>query len=97
MDNELVPALRPVGMAITAAQFRASEPGDTPYNLINIADFNSLIAQSQRHSTPVFALSDEQIGQTGVILATMRESRDAFRASFDSLANSVEIIAGLDE
>lgn len=95
VDNELVPALRPSGMAITEAEFRAASPGDTPYNLINIADFNSLIAQSQRHSAPVFALSDQQIGQTGVILETMKESRDAFRKSFDLLANSVEIIAGL--
>jgi chromosome partitioning protein len=82
-------------MAITEAEFRAAQPGDTPYNLINIADFNSLIAQSQRHSTPVFALSDEQIGQTGVIHETMKESRNAFRRSFYALANSVEVIAGL--
>lgn len=31
------------------------------YNLINIADFNSLIAQSQLHNTPVFLLTQEQI------------------------------------
>lgn len=34
---------------------------DEPYNLINIADFNSLIAQSQEHNTPVFLLTQDQV------------------------------------
>lgn len=93
--DELVPALAGTGMAITEKEFIAASPADTPYNLINIADFNSLIAQSQKYSTPIFALSDVQIDQRGVILQTMKESRDAFRKSFDSLANSIEIIAGV--
>jgi chromosome partitioning protein len=51
------------GMAISVQQFNAARPADTQYNLINIAEFNSLIAQSQKHSTPVFALSDAQRGK----------------------------------
>lgn len=35
------------------------------HNLINIVDFNSLIAQSQLHNTPVFLLSQEQVEKTG--------------------------------
>jgi chromosome partitioning protein len=93
--QEFVPALTGVGMTISVADFNAAAPGDTPFNLINIADFNSLIAQSQKYNTPVFALSDAQIEQAGVILETMKASRDAFKGSFDSLANSVEIISGL--
>jgi hypothetical protein len=93
--NELVPALNGEGMCISEASFRAAEPGDTPYNLINISDFNSLIAQSQKHSTPVFALSADQIDQVGKILKTMQESQDNFRKSFVALATTVEIMAGL--
>lgn len=93
--KELVPVLMSNGMSITVSQFNAADPQDTPFNLINISDFNSLIAQSQKHSTPVFALSDKQIEQVGVILQTMKESRDAFRKSFGALANSVEKITGL--
>jgi cellulose biosynthesis protein BcsQ len=96
VDNELVPSLRANHMVITERDFRHSAPADTPYNLINIADFNSLIAQSQKFSTPVFALSDEQIEQSGYILQTMKESRDAFAESFNALANSIEIIAGIE-
>lgn len=93
--NELVPALALDGMTISEQRFNSAAPSDTPYNLINIADFNSLIAQSQKYSTPVFALSDGQIDQVGVILETMKKSRDAFRKSFSDLANTIEIIAGI--
>jgi chromosome partitioning protein len=95
VDNDLVPALRTSNMVIPADKFRKAAPGDTPYNLINIADFNSLIAQSQKYDTPVFALSDEQIEQSGYILRTMGASRDAFKECFDTLANSIEIISGI--
>lgn len=54
VTDELVPALNSQNMSISAALFNAAHPSDTPYNLINIADFNSLIAQSQKYSTPVF-------------------------------------------
>lgn len=91
--KEFVPSLTSIGMSITVAEFNASAPADTPYNLANIADFNSLIAQSQKHSTPIFALSDGQLEQVGVILETMKKSRDNFADTFDGLANSVEIIA----
>lgn len=91
----LVPVLVSNNMAISVSEFNAAKPGDTPFNLINISDFNSLIAQSQKHSTPVFALSDSQIEQVGVILQTMKDSRDNFKKSFDSLANSVETILGI--
>jgi cellulose biosynthesis protein BcsQ len=93
--KEFVPALTTSGMSISVGQFNSATPGDTPFNLINIADFNSLIAQSQKHNVPVFALSDTQIEQAGVILKTMKESRDTFKASFNALANSVEIITGI--
>ena len=93
--RELVPVLMTIQMTVTVPEFNASAPSDSPYNLINIADFNSLIAQSQKHNTPVFALTDAQIEQVGVILETMKESRNAFRQSFQELANSIELITGI--
>jgi len=93
--KELVPALTSVNMTLTVAEFNAGSPGDTPFNLINIADFNSLIAQSQKFNVPIFALSDTEIEQAGIILQTMKESRDSFRATFSQLANTVQLIAGI--
>ena len=93
--EELVPALAKNNMSITEAEFAAAIPSDTPYNLINISDFNSLIAQSQKYSTPVFALSDAQIEQAGDVLTTMRKSRDEFRKAFSALAHTVEVLTGI--
>jgi len=89
VNAELIPALRAVGMCVTEQEFIAAHPQDTPYNLANISDFNSLIAQSQRHNKPVFALSDDEIDQAGTILETMKRSRDSFRETFENLARSV--------
>jgi hypothetical protein len=35
--------------------------------LLEIGDFNSLIAQSQTHQVPVYALTAKQIGQAGAV------------------------------
>src|SRR5262245_14141689 len=85
----LVPSLQPSRMTISYNEFAAAAPEDVPYNLISIADFNTLIAQSQEHNVPVFALTDEQIGKTGIVLETMKENRDKFRSSFNQLARTV--------
>jgi chromosome partitioning protein len=82
-------------MSVSVAEFNAANPSDTPYNLINIADFNSLIAQSQKHNVPIFALTDAQIEQAGVILETMKKSRDDFKKAFHDLANTIEIMMGV--
>ena len=94
--EEFIPELVKIDMTISEVDFNRSSAGDTPFNLVNIADFNSLIAQSQRHNKPVFALTDAEIGQVGIVLDTMKKSRDAFKQSFDGLANSIEIITGVN-
>jgi cellulose biosynthesis protein BcsQ len=95
MNTTLVPALQPLNMVVQPATFSASGPGDTPYNLANIADFNTLIAQSQIHNVPVFALTDAQIERVGVVLANMITNRNNFRTTFDHLARCVIALTGI--
>lgn len=87
--SELIPVLEPLGMAVSEQQFQECVSGDEPYNLANVADFNSLIAQSQKHNVPIFALTDDQIEQGGVILQNMKKSRDDFRQLFSTLAAEI--------
>ncbi len=89
VKKELVPSLEPIGMTVGEDEFRSVVSGDEPYNLANVADFNSLIAQSQKYNVPIFSLTDDQIEQGGVILENMKESRDNFRNVFSTLANEV--------
>ncbi len=58
------------------------------------SDFNTLIALSQIHQTPVFALTDEQFSNSEYqygesVLDTMKKSRDRFKVIFDDLAEQV--------
>lgn len=87
--NRLVPALRANNMIIDEDKFGDIAIPEEPYNLINIADFNSLIAQSQRHNTPIFSLTDQQIGQVGQVLDNIIISRDNFDTTFTNFSNSV--------
>jgi cellulose biosynthesis protein BcsQ len=89
VNVELLPALQASGMTISEQQFRLSEPQDEPFNIANIADFNSLIAQSQKHRVPIYDLSDDQIEKDGAVLKTMQESRKNFKEVFGKFANSV--------
>lgn len=93
VSGELIPVLEPLNMSITLGEFNSCISGDEPFNLANIADFNSLIAQSQKHNVPVFALSDAQIEQSGVILENMKESRQNFKDVFTALAAEVHDLA----
>lgn len=87
--SRLVPALRQNGMIIDEEKIKNLTTANEPFNLINIADYNSLIAQSQQHNTPVFRLTDEQIGQVGQVLDNMIISRNNFNDTFSEFAQSV--------
>lgn len=89
VSEKLIPALEPIGMTIGKEEFNKYSTTDEPYNLSNVPDFNSLIAQSQKFNVPIFALSDEQLEQGGVILKNMKESRDSFRKVFEQMADEL--------
>ncbi len=85
VSQKLVPVLQKNNMIVPNLSQYCSED----YNLINIADFNSLIAQSQTHTTPVFLLTQEQIEQSGKVWANMKKSRDDFNDTFSDFAKRV--------
>jgi len=62
--------------------------------LIQMSDFNSLIALSQKYKAPVFALSDKQLEQTGVVLARTKKSMQQFYEIFSMGAD--RLIALID-
>lgn len=87
--NRLVPALRENDMIIDEAKFSQIASPKEPYNITNISDFNSLIAQSQKHNTPIYCLTDAQIEQSGNVLEIMKASRDQFNETFTALGHTV--------
>ena len=85
VSNKLVPVLQKNNMIAPNLSDYCTEN----YNLINIADFNSLIAQSQLHNTPVFLLTQEQIEKSGKVWTNMKKNRDDFNITFTDFANRI--------
>jgi cellulose biosynthesis protein BcsQ len=88
VSAKLIPSLRGADLLLDDAEYRAVGL-ESDLCLAIIADFNTLIAKSQEHQTPIFALTSEQIGQQGIVLIGTEQSRDAFRVVFENLTNRV--------
>ncbi len=91
--TRLVPVLRQNGMLLPDQIYKAA--GVQPAKpLIQMSDFNSLIALSQKHKAPVFDLTDKQLEQTGVVLEITKKSMRQFHEIFSAGAD--RIIAIID-
>jgi cellulose biosynthesis protein BcsQ len=88
--EKLVPTLSKYDLAFSDDVYRDAGLGPSQYYcLAQIPDFNTLIATSQTHQTPVFALTDEMFGHTGTVLEQDRLKRDEFRDIFSLLTDRV--------
>jgi cellulose biosynthesis protein BcsQ len=84
----LFPALQDAGMVMPDQVYR--DAGFEPYEpLLQMSDFNTLIARSQEHRVPVFELSDKQLEQVGVVLKTTKKSMNRFKKLFSEAADRV--------
>lgn len=88
VSDRLVPALSKESMVFPEHVY-TSQGMERDLCLIQMSDFNSLIAVSQNCQTPVFALNPEQIGQTGNVLDNTLESQRHFKEAFSTLADRI--------
>jgi cellulose biosynthesis protein BcsQ len=88
VDDKLLPELRKEQMLLPEDYYSQQGLGDG-LCLMEVSDFNSLIAVSQDKQTPVFALTSKQIGQSGSVLTNTLASQENFREAFDQLAERV--------
>lgn len=84
----LVPALRQCSMLLEDSVYEQSGcPLGPP--LLQLSDFNSLIARSQEHQAPIFELSDAQLEQVGEVLKNTKASMNQFRKLFSDAADKI--------
>lgn len=77
VKTKLIPVLKENDMLLSDSAYK--EIGITlGQPLIQMSDFNSLIALSQKHKAPVFGLTDEQLEQTGVVRDRTKKSMQQF-------------------
>ncbi len=88
VKDKFVPMLRHQGMMLEGSKYRQLGISDN-YCLASISDFNSLIAKSQQSQVPVFSLTDQQIGLTGVVLDQTLKSKNMFESIFSTLADMI--------
>lgn len=88
VEWELLPKLESSGMALPPFKYTSTGMG-LSCCLATIPDFNSLIAKSQEVQTPIFALTETDLGGTGVVLDQMKKQRDDLNRMFDQLAERV--------
>ncbi|MGB0383769.1 MAG: ParA family protein [Ardenticatenaceae bacterium] len=87
--EEFTPTLKDLEMALSQKEYNRVKGLTDTYCLAQIPDFNTLIATSQDNATPVFALSDEQIGHVGMVLTQNQKKREEFYVIFSDLTDKI--------
>lgn len=88
LQDTLIPALEKADM-VDSQKFvnQLNAPPWTP--ILEVADFNSLIALSQEHQVPVYALTAQQTGQAGAVWDQTVESMNVYQEAFAACADRV--------
>jgi len=87
LKSRLVPVLEASGLLDVAAY--EAKLGVKPWvPIMEVADFNSLIALSQEHQTPVYQLDKSVVG-SGAVWDQAKDNMDQFRALFEECANKL--------
>lgn len=89
----LIPAFEAAGLMLNADTY--AKAGINPREpLMQMPDFNSLIARSQEHQVPIYELTPDQLQQVGKVLDNTQASQEDFRTLFSEGADKV--IAAID-
>lgn len=91
--EHFMPSLENAGLTYPAESYAEAQipPGAV---LAKVQEFNSLLPKSQDHRVPVFALTDDQLGQVGVVLDGSRAQIASLNRIFDQFADRVMALMG---
>jgi cellulose biosynthesis protein BcsQ len=84
----LLPALKSSNMLLPEEVYEECK-SSTDGPLLQMSEFNGLIALSQKYKVPVFALTASQLEQGGIVLERMQKSQARFRKLFSDSADKV--------
>ena len=88
IDKKLIPTLKESDLMLSEHEYQ-NIGIDPKQAILQMPNFNSLIALSQEHRVPIFRLTAEQIGQTGSVLSNTQESQENFRELFKNCAEKI--------
>lgn len=88
VSKKLIPMLKDNGMLLAEAIYDSA--GVKPnLPLIQMSDFNSLIALSQKYKAPIFDLTDAQLELTGIVLERTKKSMQQFYELYSEGADKI--------
>lgn len=90
-EKRLHPALRTAGLALADQEYSADFRNEG-FCLEEIPDFGALLPRSHDAGVPVFALQDNELGATGVVLDGMIDKREQIKTQFVDVANSLQVL-----
>jgi cellulose biosynthesis protein BcsQ len=88
LRNVLIPVLEKAEM-LDIKKFQDSIGTEPWVPILEVADFNSLVAYSQEHQVPIYALTSEQLDQQGAVWDQTKENMNNFSAAFEKCAKIV--------
>lgn len=88
LNSLLIPKVVKFGM-LEIAEFERNAGMSPSEPIMEVSDFNSLIAMSQEHQVPVYTLTAQQTGQQGAIWEQTERNMAVFSAAFDLCAERV--------
>lgn len=88
-QNRLYPALRNAGLTLPDSDYPDPLLRDG-FCLEEIPDFGALLPRSHDAGVPVFALRDDELGATGVVLANSIEKRDHIQGQLAAVAQTLK-------
>jgi cellulose biosynthesis protein BcsQ len=88
VSDKLIPTLQKSNMMLPDSVYRKQGINNSLF-LAKISNFNSLIALSQEHRTPVYELTPQQLRQTGIVLKQNQSKQQEFRQTFSDLADKI--------
>lgn len=88
LKSALIPSLEKAGM-LDSKSFK-EKSGNEPWEaLLEVPDFNSLIALSQEWQVPVYALTQKQTEQAGAVWVQTQQSMNSFEQAFQRCAEKI--------
>lgn len=88
VTNKLKPILEKNNLLLPNQVY--SEQGiNCSFTITKIPSSNSLIALSQKHATPVYPLTPEQLNQQGIVAEINKKQQEEFKTIFSDLADKI--------
>lgn len=88
VSEKLIPTLRQSNMMLPDQSYR-DQGIEGNLSLAKIANFNSLIALSQKYRTSVYALTSEQLHQKGIVKTSNQKKQQEFKQTFSDLTDKI--------